>query len=417
MFEENEKEYLSKLKLIEECSFSKIREIANEEVSIQKKRLNKSEQSKLKDRLDRGVKILDDHLDLCLYLHFYGNMHQEKLLHCFNEINDEVFNDEIEIIDWGCGQALGAMCLFDYLNEQNKSKVVKKITLIEPSSIAIKRAADHIKCFVNDSVEIITKNKFFEELSNGDIKSNKRTVIHILSNVIDIEEINLTNLVTLIKSLGQNDNYIISFSPVYKNTIEGRYNKFLDLFGDKVNLIKKIDKKNYVYPSNKNKVKKISFYGLIFSYNSNYINKQITSQSNTSFSYFLPLILSLLIASYILIGTNFFNLNNVNSSNTSVEILNDSSFLKESNIYFDKSIDSIVNENEILNNHKIDSLSYIQKSVLQILNSLDDYPKNKKKHVRKELLNKFKIKLTNKEINDTIESLDSMNISLYNKIQ
>lgn len=417
MFEVNEKEYLSKLKLIEECSFSKIREIANKEVSIQKKRLNKSEQSKLNDRLARGVKLLDNHLDLCLYLYSYGNMHQEKLIHCFNEINDEVFNDEIEIIDWGCGQGLGAMCLFDYLNEQKKSNAVKKITLIEPSSKAIKRAVDHIKCFVDDSVEIIIKNIYFEDVSKSDIKSNKRTVIHILSNVIDIEEINLDNLVNLIKSSGQNDNYIISFSPVYNEIIEDRYDKFIDLFGDKVNLIKKIDKKNYVYPSNKNEVKKISFYGLIFNYNSNNIRKGITSKSNINYSYILSLIIILLIASYLFIDTNFFNVNNLNRSSLSGEIPDDSLFVKGSNIYFDKSIDSIVNENEILNDHKIDSLSYIQKSVLQILNSLDDYPKNRIKYVRKELLNKFKIKLTNKEIKDTIESLDSMNISLNKKIK
>ena len=68
----------------------------------------------LHESLNRGVDVLDSEPMLQMYIYAFGKMHNAKLLHAFNHLQNRVLkNDKIVIIDWGCGQGLAYLCYHD----------------------------------------------------------------------------------------------------------------------------------------------------------------------------------------------------------------------------------------------------------------------------------------------------------------
>ena len=99
-------------------------------------------------------------------------MHYAKLMRAFSHLNGVIdVESDIEIIDYGCGQAIGSMTFIEYClqNDIGISRI-KQVTLIEPSMTTLKRGAMHIRKFVPD-VEIVTVNKSLNDLAQDDIKT------------------------------------------------------------------------------------------------------------------------------------------------------------------------------------------------------------------------------------------------------
>jgi hypothetical protein len=72
---------------------------------------------KLYNDLKRGTEIIDDEVHLNMYLKCFGQMHKAKLdeaFVCLPNVAD-IFSNNIEIFDWGCGQGTATICLLDYL--------------------------------------------------------------------------------------------------------------------------------------------------------------------------------------------------------------------------------------------------------------------------------------------------------------
>ena len=72
---------------------------------------DRTSRNKLYQDLERGKGILDDEDHLNMYLHSFGKMHKAKLDAAFGCIPDisEIFSEEVEIYDWGCGQGTAAV--------------------------------------------------------------------------------------------------------------------------------------------------------------------------------------------------------------------------------------------------------------------------------------------------------------------
>jgi TPR repeat protein len=163
------------------------------------------EQDDLFIKLNKGVNELSTESLMNQYFASYGNMHQAKLNYAFDQIPKDFFNyDKIRIIDYGCGQAIGEMIYKDYLNKNNITQNVAEIILIEPSEKCLARAALHSKVFYPTS-EITTIKKYINDLTKQDI-SNKSYLptLHIFSNVLDIEDINLEYLADTINNTMDN---------------------------------------------------------------------------------------------------------------------------------------------------------------------------------------------------------------------
>ena len=184
MLIEQKTSYAYKLKYLENPTFDKVRGFAKNFIDDLPKELV----DELYSQLERGVVQIDSEPQMLVYLYSFGNMHQAKLNKAFENIPEILFDQpEINIIDYGCGQAIGTMCYIDFIRQKGVSQKVKRVTLIEPSEICLKRAALHVSKFCPDA-EIVTVNKEFDELADEDIVCEEDIpTLHILSNVLDLE--------------------------------------------------------------------------------------------------------------------------------------------------------------------------------------------------------------------------------------
>ena len=178
---------------------------------------DRTKRNKLYDDLERGKGILDDDDHLNMYLHSFGKMHKAKLDMAFNSMHSaDVFGEEVEIFDWGCGQGTATICLLDFLKEKHIVPNIKQIYLVDPSSAATERAVNVIKCF-NLSYRIKTVTKKFNSLETNDFKKTSTRKIHLFSNILDVETIDLEKFIRLFQSSFGNDNYFICVGPYYSN--------------------------------------------------------------------------------------------------------------------------------------------------------------------------------------------------------
>ena len=184
MLIEQKTSYAYKLKYLDNPTFDKVRGFAKSFIDDLPKELV----DELYSQLDRGVVQIDSEPQMLVYLYSFGNMHQAKLNKAFENIPEILFDQpEINIIDYGCGQAIGTMCYIDFIRQKGVSQKVKRVTLIEPSEICLKRAALHVSKFCPDA-EIVTINKEFDELDDEDIVCEEDIpTLHILSNVLDLD--------------------------------------------------------------------------------------------------------------------------------------------------------------------------------------------------------------------------------------
>lgn len=210
-------------------NFSNIRKLANEELN----HLPKMEKDRLWDKLDRGVALLDSHELLCQYLWAFGNMHQAKLLDAFKYLPKDLIHQPFEIIDWGCGQALGTINLFDFLKDNSSINNVKKVTLIEPSKVALNRAVEFVTCYQKHSdFELKSYAAFFESLINSEIESHSDLpIIHIFSNILDVAQIDLKYLASLVDGNKNKNQYLVCVGPL--NPMNQRIDAFLNYFSTK----------------------------------------------------------------------------------------------------------------------------------------------------------------------------------------
>jgi len=150
--------------------------------------------------LNHGVSLLDTHEKLCKYLCAYGDMHEEKISFAFNAIKQpqNIFNQDITVVDWGCGQGLATVCFFDYLNQKQLPNKTRKVILIEPSESALNRAKLHVAAYLKDTSNILLKNKFIDDVVESDLQTETPIVLHFFSNILDIPNIDLEKLSNLI---------------------------------------------------------------------------------------------------------------------------------------------------------------------------------------------------------------------------
>ena len=168
--------------------------------------------------LNNGTAVLQTVEQLNQYLHSYGRMHHAKMHSALVELlrdNRSIDKEDyIEIIDYGCGQGLASITLLNILDEANISIVnIKKITLIEPGSIALDRAVSLLK----KSTVIVSINKDLDSITSEDLMmTDDNTIkIHLLSNILDMGEeyFDVKILADKIRSTQTGDNYFVCVSP------------------------------------------------------------------------------------------------------------------------------------------------------------------------------------------------------------
>jgi len=180
--------------------------------------------------LQRGVQILDTECQLAAYMYSFGNMHFQKLMEAFSTLPEDIFSQHLNLLDWGCGQGMATMVLQEFLDENNIELDSAHAVLIEPSSIALSRAALHSKKY-NSELKVITVNKDLDSVEPEDFKDIKGTIhLHLFSNILDIDFFSLPNLIKLIKRRFQGINYFVVVSPLLNDTKTARIDSFVKSF-------------------------------------------------------------------------------------------------------------------------------------------------------------------------------------------
>jgi len=185
--------------------------------------------------LNNGIAIIDDYDTLAAYIAMYGLHHYHKLQISFEALLSSIpDNATIDILDYGCGQALASFILIDFLHRKGKSVNINAITLIEPSSYALSRGKLHLHHLnkvidKHHDVEIYKVQKSLDHLIKQDISTRRTTLkIHLFSNILDVDGINLTELYTTITDSQKGDNLFVCVSPY--NSSQARLAEFYELF-------------------------------------------------------------------------------------------------------------------------------------------------------------------------------------------
>lgn len=221
-------------------TFDKVRDLSTKFY----RELPQALQDELFEALNRGIDILDTEPQMAAYLFAFGKMHQAKLSYAFGKLPKEFLEQpEINIIDYGCGQALGTMCYANILRENGYFQKVKTITLVEPSEICLKRAALHVSVFF-PKAEIKTIQKEFDDLTQGDIICGEETpTLHILSNVLDMMSFDLVGFANLIKGHIKGYNQFVCVGPYFNySNKDDRMDDFFSLMDGEENYCENLDK-------------------------------------------------------------------------------------------------------------------------------------------------------------------------------
>ena len=224
------REYANRIQSLSNSTFQQIRRISKEVLS----HFSKNERDTFWKNLNQGVDLLDSHELMCQYIFSYGNMHEAKIQMALSSIRNpkEVFNTDIAIVDWGCGQGLATVCFFDYLKSQGIPNNTQKVILIEPSEQALDRAKLHTNIYLYDETRIQLVNKYLDDVEKTDIETNQSITVHFFSNILDIPQIDLKKLAQLVGENVSGEHFFFCVSPL----IEGRSHR-LDAFFNYFNLV------------------------------------------------------------------------------------------------------------------------------------------------------------------------------------
>ena len=219
MMIEDKSTYAYQLRHLANPSFEKIRNMAKDFIM----KLPEQLKDELYEEIERGEKQLETEPELMYYLHAFGKMHKAKLNYAFEHLPETFFEiPEINIIDYGCGQAVATMCYADFLRKQGYEQKIRRVTLIEPSEAALKRAALHVSVFFPDA-EIVTINKGFDDLETKDIVCDEDVpTLHLLSNVLDLECFSLIAFKKLVKKRIGPSNLFVCVGPYFGDKDRGK---------------------------------------------------------------------------------------------------------------------------------------------------------------------------------------------------
>ncbi len=205
-------------------------------ISVSRQKINWNKRYELKASLNHGKSILQTEDQLAAYLSWYGEMHKVKCRIASQNLPYQELGMRIHIVDWGCGQAVASLCLLETLEQRGLLSYVRKVTLVEPSIMALNRAQSNIEKAINGhAVEIECLNLKLPSNNTDDntfsLNLNESTTIHLFSNILDLVDINLRRTAEIIEN-GRGMHFVLCMGPCNGN--KSRIDDFCSYFTNRV---------------------------------------------------------------------------------------------------------------------------------------------------------------------------------------
>lgn len=182
--------------------------------------------------LKNGTGLLHTEDGLNAYMAAYGEMHVAKCKAALQNFPFDKLNGAIEIVDWGCGQGIGSLCVLKALTERDKLQWVKRVSLIEPSQAALGRAVANATAATGGGVTVAPFNFYLPGSADGDVIAgldySASNVIHVFSNILDVGDIDLAKLAGMVPRTGH-QHYVLCMGPLNANAY--RIDLFCKIFG------------------------------------------------------------------------------------------------------------------------------------------------------------------------------------------
>lgn len=197
--------------------------------------------------LNHGTGILEAE-ELCnAYMAAYGLCHLAKMRHAIagmgaNRPYQYAFpwgelRDGFEIFDYGCGQGLGTVAVVEGLRAHDLLRHLRRVTLVEPSGMALGRARLHVRQALGQDCEatIRTANKPLpasrddaEAYTAADAEA--KCVLHIFSNILDIQAVDLRKTAQMITTPDRR-HIVLCVGPTSPSN-KSRFQAFFSYFAD-----------------------------------------------------------------------------------------------------------------------------------------------------------------------------------------
>lgn len=182
---------------------------------------------------DHGRKVLTSEKELNAYMAAYGEMHIVK---CRAALQNFPYEDlrtySYEIFDWGCGQGLATLTLLDMLSDRGLLSRLEKISLIEPSEYALRRAEAWVRQNAGPGIKVVALNKYIPSNVNAEMNEvtcSSRISINLFSNILDIRSLSLLWLAKKTASLAAT-NYMVCIGPKFTQNTNTRISDFCGYF-------------------------------------------------------------------------------------------------------------------------------------------------------------------------------------------
>lgn len=185
--------------------------------------LDESKQMILKEVLDHGAGHLTTSSELKAYIAEYGEIHQAKLLQAFSKLPLNIWSENsLSVVDYGCGQGIAEMVLADFLaSKWIDIDFIKDFILIEPSRKNLEQCDRYVETFyAYANRTVLCKND--SEITADDIKPRCPTVLHLFSNVIDLDSFDGERVASLLSEDKSHNNIVICVSPYYQESSRGK---------------------------------------------------------------------------------------------------------------------------------------------------------------------------------------------------
>jgi len=168
--------------------------------------------------LNNGTAIIRTDEQANAYLAAYGDMHRLKLDSAYKALFrlPSDLTDAMEVIDWGCGQGMASGLLLDYVRRERLALDIRRVTLIEPSELAIGRASDHLKLMPEYPKLVVRQvNGSADRLTPAQLVTDpKKVKIHLFSNLLDMQTVDYQAIARLIRQTQSGLNLFVCVSPL-----------------------------------------------------------------------------------------------------------------------------------------------------------------------------------------------------------